>query len=201
MDHYKTLGVDKDADSEAIEKAYKSRAKKLHPDVGGDEEEFKQLVHAYRILSDDHDRAHYDRTGTDPRSEPSGDEMAWQIITNILGEAVEKLNPETDDLVEKMIEAAHSGINSIEDQIAKLQMRKSKFERTEKRFKNRRKRKNRLRQTVQWQIDQFTRMIEARERERTAVERAIAILEEYGYDYERAIGPTRTPHFFATINA
>ena len=43
LDLYGILGVDKKATLKVIKKAYKDKAKKSHPDVGGDEEEFKKL--------------------------------------------------------------------------------------------------------------------------------------------------------------
>lgn len=64
-DPYKTLGVQKDASQEDIQKAYRRRAKKLHPDLNpGDrqaEEQFKELSAAYDLLSDPEKRARFDR--------------------------------------------------------------------------------------------------------------------------------------------
>jgi len=48
---YETLGLDRTADSEAVRRRYRERAKRLHPDgEDGDEEEFKELNEAYEIL-------------------------------------------------------------------------------------------------------------------------------------------------------
>ena len=64
-DPYKTLGVKKDASPEEIQKAYRRRAKKLHPDLNpGDshaEEQFKEVSAAYDLLSDPEKRTRYDR--------------------------------------------------------------------------------------------------------------------------------------------
>lgn len=64
-DPYKTLGVKKDASQDEIQKAYRRRAKKLHPDLNpGDrqaEEQFKELSTAYDLLSDPEKRARFDR--------------------------------------------------------------------------------------------------------------------------------------------
>lgn len=46
----KILGIDKDADSEAIKKAYRRLAMKHHPDKGGDEKEFKKINEANEVL-------------------------------------------------------------------------------------------------------------------------------------------------------
>jgi len=66
-DFYKTLGVGKDADGEAIKKAYRKLAMKHHPDRNqGDEKAehaFKQVNEAYEILKDEEKRAAYDRFG------------------------------------------------------------------------------------------------------------------------------------------
>lgn len=49
---YETLGVDPDADDGEIRSAYRERAKRLHPDSdGGNEEAFKELNEAYEVLS------------------------------------------------------------------------------------------------------------------------------------------------------
>ena len=48
---YETLGLDATASQDAVRSAYRERAKRLHPDSdGGDEEAFKQLNEAYEVL-------------------------------------------------------------------------------------------------------------------------------------------------------
>jgi curved DNA-binding protein CbpA len=47
---FKVMGINRTSDKEAIKKAYKSRAKELHPDKGGNESDFKELNFAYSIL-------------------------------------------------------------------------------------------------------------------------------------------------------
>lgn len=59
-DLYKILGVDEGASNEDIKKRYRELAKKLHPDKGGNEEEFKKVSGAYDILSDENKRKEYD---------------------------------------------------------------------------------------------------------------------------------------------
>lgn len=66
-DYYEVLGVDKGADETAIKKAYRSLAKKYHPDMNpGDKEaevKFKEVNEAYDVLSDADKRAKYDQFG------------------------------------------------------------------------------------------------------------------------------------------
>jgi DnaJ-class molecular chaperone len=63
-DLYKILGLDKNASSEEIRKAYKDLSRIHHPDKGGDEEMFKKVNHAAEVLSDPEKRQTYDLTGS-----------------------------------------------------------------------------------------------------------------------------------------
>ena len=66
-DYYEVLGVDKGADDAALKKAYRSLAKKYHPDMNpGDaeaEQKFKEVNEAYAVLSDSEKRSQYDQFG------------------------------------------------------------------------------------------------------------------------------------------
>jgi curved DNA-binding protein CbpA len=64
MDNYYTLlGLDKNADSGEIKKAFRRQAKRLHPDIAGKraEGEMRRLLAAYQVLSDRERRFEYDR--------------------------------------------------------------------------------------------------------------------------------------------
>ncbi|MDP3891097.1 molecular chaperone DnaJ [Nocardioides sp.] len=66
QDLYTVLGVARDADGDAIKKAYRRLARQLHPDVNPDpetQERFKEVSRAYEVLSDPQKRAAYDRGG------------------------------------------------------------------------------------------------------------------------------------------
>ena len=74
-DLYEILGVSKDASDAEIKKAFRRRARELHPDVNkaaDAEDQFKELNEAYDVLSDPNKRAQYDRFGTIPGAAGGG---------------------------------------------------------------------------------------------------------------------------------
>lgn len=66
-DYYEVLGVEKNASTDELKKAYRKLALKYHPDRNpGDkeaEEKFKEAAEAYSVLSDSDKRARYDQFG------------------------------------------------------------------------------------------------------------------------------------------
>jgi len=69
-DYYDTLGIPRDADGDAIKRAYRRLARKYHPDVSTEEdaeEHFKAVQEAYEVLKDAEKRTAYDRLGANWR--------------------------------------------------------------------------------------------------------------------------------------
>jgi curved DNA-binding protein len=67
IDYYETLGVDRKASQEEIQRAYRKLARKYHPDVNKTkeaEETFKQIGEAYEVLRDPEKRKRYDALGS-----------------------------------------------------------------------------------------------------------------------------------------
>ncbi|MFD6493793.1 DnaJ C-terminal domain-containing protein [Streptomyces sp. NPDC059944] len=72
-DFYEVLGVPRTATQDEIQQAYRTLARRYHPDVNKDpgaEERFKDLNEAHSVLSDPATRARYDRFGEDFRKVP-----------------------------------------------------------------------------------------------------------------------------------
>jgi molecular chaperone DnaJ len=65
-DYYEILDVSRDAGEDEIKKAFRRKARELHPDVNGDpraEAQFKEAAQAYEALSNPETRELYDRYG------------------------------------------------------------------------------------------------------------------------------------------
>src|SRR6201996_3852358 len=72
-DYYEVLGVDRNASSDEVQRAYRKLARQYHPDVNKDpaaEDRFKEVNEAYHVLSDPDTRKRYDRFGEDFRKVP-----------------------------------------------------------------------------------------------------------------------------------
>jgi molecular chaperone DnaJ len=78
---YEILGVDKTASADDIKSAYRRLAKKYHPDVYATADEktkkdaeakFKDITHAYEVLSDPQKKAAYDQYGSEDGPQFSG---------------------------------------------------------------------------------------------------------------------------------
>ena len=64
--HYDTLGLESNASSEDIKKAYYDLSKRLHPDTRPDQadeavQRYQEVKDAYAVLSDPKERRYYDR--------------------------------------------------------------------------------------------------------------------------------------------
>ena len=72
MEYYKILGLEKDANNKDIKKAYHKLAVKYHPDKNNGDpvaiKKFKEIAHAYEVLSDEKKRKEYDLFGNEYRN-------------------------------------------------------------------------------------------------------------------------------------
>lgn len=72
-DYYEVLGIARTASQEDIQRAYRTLARRFHPDINKDpgaEDRFKEVTEAYEVLSDPDQRARYDRFGAAWRQVP-----------------------------------------------------------------------------------------------------------------------------------
>jgi molecular chaperone DnaJ len=87
-DLYEVLGVERGANAGDLKKAYRTLAQKFHPDKNPDdkeaEEKFKEVSNAYSVLSDEDQRARYDRFGFDGiRGQGGGGGQGFSSVEDI----------------------------------------------------------------------------------------------------------------------
>lgn len=190
---YDTLGVDKDAEPDAIKKAYRKLAKSHHPDAGGDPAQFHALAKAYDVLSDDDKRKRYDETGRVDDRVGSLDERALSIIGGLVDELAAKLISEDGlehlDLVAEMR-------NNVAKQILQTKENRKEAERFERKATKLRKRfkakkgPDYIGLMLDNNIDKCREAIHAAAGHIELLERAKAILDDAEFAVEPRPAPT-----------
>lgn len=119
-DLYETLGINKNADTATVRKAYKKKAAKTHPDVpGGSKEKFGLIKLAADVLSDAKRREKYDATGNVDDEQDLGMTGTLQIVNSFLENilnGIEKrhMDPAKCDIAGMMIAAMEEQIEKNE---------------------------------------------------------------------------------------
>jgi curved DNA-binding protein CbpA len=123
---YEILGVSKDTLMDDIKKAFKTRSKELHPDKGGNPEDFANLKKAFDILMDPAKRNLYDEYGIDDSLDIEIE--AKLVAVQIVVSALEGLSDSCD--VDKEISAIFQRcLNGLSDQEAAAKNARDKLQR------------------------------------------------------------------------
>jgi len=123
MELYNELGIDADATQQEIKKAYRIKASVYHPDKNdGCEiaaEQFKKVQHAYEVLSNEDNRAHYDRTGNVCDVKAIYND-ALEIITSAMLALVSNNSYERDNYIPQIVKLLENNLRSSREKIEKV---------------------------------------------------------------------------------
>lgn len=119
-DPYTTLGVPKDADGDALKRAYRKKSKKCHPDTAGTDEAQREINAAYAVLCDPDRRKRYDETG---ESEPPKDSALQELVTMFVGAVAE----DTSDPLKFVSQQLSLTSRNVADQQEKYRKLAAKF--------------------------------------------------------------------------
>jgi molecular chaperone DnaJ len=121
-DLYAVLGVAEDADGKTISRAYRRRARELHPDTHPDDraaaERFKEVTAAYDVVGDPTKRAEYDEFRRAVASAEASERGAWRNVGDVADGRAPGFASATwstfdgaglDDLIDGLLGRVHRG--------------------------------------------------------------------------------------------
>ena len=117
--YYDVLGVQVNSDQDTIKKAYRSLAKKHHPDKGGNDEMFKKVSEAYDVLGDESKRQQYDNQRRNPFSNNGGrggGHNPFEDMFNMFGQQRPKQRSAPEKIIDILINPIES-YNAVEKHI------------------------------------------------------------------------------------
>jgi len=114
--YYDVLGVQENADQETIKKAYRSLAKKHHPDKGGNDEMFKKVSEAYDVLGDEVKRNQYNNQRKNPFGNMGGGFNPFGDMFDMFGGGRPRERAVPDKIIDIIITPIES-YNSVEKHI------------------------------------------------------------------------------------
>src|SRR5438552_16506135 len=123
MNHYQRLGINRDATSDEIKRAFRERAKQTHPDKGGSDDEFAPIAGAYDTLMDPQRRLLYDATGKDQH--PPIEKEVQQILLSLFDRVLDE--PDDVEIVATVRETAKAATRKFAEVRKEIKVRQEKL--------------------------------------------------------------------------
>lgn len=185
---YEDLGVPKTADKAQIKGAYRKKARKAHPDAGGDPADFHAIAKAYEVLGDDARRARYDETGATeiPRTESAALGMIDSALEIFLQRGE---NAKFIDVVGEIRKSMGANINQAKKQKNMLERSLVVLDDARKRFKSKDANKVFFKAFIDRRIDIVKQSMANTEEHIAMVEMAIELLKGVSFDVESGAAP------------
>ena len=195
-DLYTTLGIDRSASKAEINRAWKKRVKKAHPDTGGSAEEFKRVQTAHMVLADDAKRARYDATGEFEENKPNIElaqilEGMSIVIDIALGDLIKSgREASQSDLISAMMQVINAQRQERNKEKANFKMVSDKWEAIIGRFSTE-DGPNYLDQVVRGKITQCAELIAQADQHIERLAKIEKLIKTYRYRRDQAPqGPT-----------
>ncbi|MEN6302280.1 MAG: DnaJ domain-containing protein [Armatimonadia bacterium] len=187
---YQILGIAPDATPEDIKAAYREKAKRWHPDLGGNEAAFQKLQKAYVVLSDPDERAYYDRTGRADRAKADAiEEQARGFFANILVAVLDNPHAGRMNVLQEGVNQARAERRKINNTIAELEAKTKRIDDLTTRFKAK-DGKSTMPQDIYATVRrQITDTIEQHKDRLAVLDRLEKMLDEYDYEAEHQALP------------
>jgi curved DNA-binding protein CbpA len=191
---YETLGVARDADVAAIRKAYRSKAKKAHPDTGGSVEKFAELTLAHDCLTDAERRKRYDETGEVLDNNPDTTEakamnLAFGALSHVVWTIIQTGGRFYDyDVIDDAVKKLKIDQGSIETKIHMAKRSATELKSLSDKFRAKKGKANRFGPMIASQAAEAERAVAAAEADMEIVKAAIEIVQ----DHQFGGGPGRT---------
>ncbi len=153
-DYYEVLGVPKDATPDDLKSARRRRAHAAHPDKRGgskDEEEMKEINHAFDVLIDPKRRLLYDKTGQDAQKPVEVE--ARNLIMQAFGAALSKDHPNALLYAREYFE---KGIETLGGNIHRFQATKAKLLKRRNKIKTKKKAQNLFHMLIDQEVERIT---------------------------------------------
>lgn len=178
------LGIERDADGEAVKTAYRKIAKSAHPDSGGDAEQFGRLQACYDLLKDPVRRKVYDDTGYDPQLADVRDLEGVVVLETLINDFIlDEREPGSFDPVAAMRRKLSDDIVKSRFHILELERHRSRVRKHLDRL-GRRPQADILGAMLRARSQSIAEAIRKAEGQIETIEHAYAMLEGYSYEVE-----------------
>lgn len=191
IDPYATLGIERDADDNAVKTAYRKAAKGMHPDSGGDGDQFARLQACYDLLRDPVRRKVFDDTGFDPQLADPRDLKGLMLLEPLVNDVIlDEREPGSFDPLAAMR-------RKLSDDIVKSRFHILELERHRNRVRQHIDRLGRkggtdfLGSMLRARSQSIAEAIRDAEGQIQAIEQAYLMLESYSYELVAALEPLK----------
>jgi curved DNA-binding protein CbpA len=184
---YSILDIGTNATPEEVIAAYKKKARKTHPDLGGDENDFIEVNKAMLILKDPAKRKRFDEEGFVEEGKPDNlyssaiEKVAQFFVQSVEASLHNPLTLDDIDLIKGGVAHFQQQAMQCRQQINEHKTRITKFEGVIKRLKTKRT-DDIITKMMKSHVGQYRRIIDANEYQIKVLEKAIEVIRDYTFE-------------------